>query len=249
MAGLAVDRPPIDARVVVSSRLSASLLSWTFGDVGRATWPDIYVLAVVAAGLTAVFLWRAMGLDLLVTSDELASSSGVRPGLFRAAALLATALATSVAVSLVGVVGFVGLIAGHLARLAVGWSARASMGAAALIGAVELMAAHLLGRILIWGTVIPVRITTALVGVPALVALLLLRGLRSRVDGVHFRYRSVKALEDVSFEAERGEVVSIVGPNGSGKTTLLRTVDGMLRPTGGVVYLDGRNVHKMGRND
>ena len=51
----------------------------------------------------------------------------------------------------------------------------------------------------------------------------------------------VQALEDVSFTAERGEVVGLVGPNGAGKTTLLKLVTGLLVPTSGRVELDGRD--------
>ena len=63
-----------------------------------------------------------------------------------------------------------------------------------------------------------------------------------RVVDVEVRYDSVKALDSVSFDVSEGEVVAVVGPNGSGKTTLLKTVDGILKPVKGSVYIDMKNV-------
>ncbi len=52
-------------------------------------------------------------------------------------------------------------------------------------------------------------------------------------------------LAEVDLNVERGEILGIIGPNGSGKSTLLKTISAILKPMGGVVYLDGKNVHKL----
>src|SRR5438309_6594495 len=52
-------------------------------------------------------------------------------------------------------------------------------------------------------------------------------------------YGSVTAVDDLSFEVQRGEIVGLIGPNGAGKTTTLRTLAGILKPTAGRVRLDG----------
>lgn len=59
---------------------------------------------------------------------------------------------------------------------------------------------------------------------------------------VHFENRS--AIEDINLEFRVGETTSLVGPNGAGKSTLLRCLDGILPPTHGEVFLDGRPVHR-----
>lgn len=59
---------------------------------------------------------------------------------------------------------------------------------------------------------------------------------------VHFENRS--AIEDINLEFRVGETTSLVGPNGAGKSTLLRCMDGILPPTHGEVFLDGRPVHR-----
>lgn len=70
-----------------------------------------------------------------------------------------------------------------------------------------------------------------------------------RVLGIEVRYNSIKALEDISIEVLEGEVVAIIGPNGSGKTTLLKTIDGIIRPFKGSVYIDMKEVSTISRRE
>ena len=70
-----------------------------------------------------------------------------------------------------------------------------------------------------------------------------------RVLGVKVYYGGYRALNRVSLNVEPGEVVGVVGPNGSGKTTLLKTIDGILKPRIGSVYIDGREVAHMKRKE
>ncbi|MFH0897523.1 MAG: ABC transporter ATP-binding protein [Candidatus Bathyarchaeota archaeon] len=70
-----------------------------------------------------------------------------------------------------------------------------------------------------------------------------------KVEGLSKHYEvgglTVKALDDVSVEIERGKYVSIVGPSGSGKTTLFNMIGGLDRPTKGQVYMDEVDVSKL----
>lgn len=59
-----------------------------------------------------------------------------------------------------------------------------------------------------------------------------------RIDHISKKFRKIKALDDVSAQFDRGQVVSLIGPNGSGKTTLIKCVLGMVRPATGKIFVD-----------
>ena len=63
-----------------------------------------------------------------------------------------------------------------------------------------------------------------------------------KILGVSFNYNGIKALENVTFNVEVGEVVSIIGPNGAGKTTLLKCIAKLLKPKHGTILIDNRNL-------
>ncbi len=69
------------------------------------------------------------------------------------------------------------------------------------------------------------------------------------VKGLKVILGSSEILKNVGFRVERGEIVGLLGPNGSGKSTLLRTIYGVLKPMGGVVYLDGKTLSDLSMRD
>jgi len=64
------------------------------------------------------------------------------------------------------------------------------------------------------------------------------------ISGLSTRYGAVRALDDVTFTAPRGEITAVLGANGAGKTTLLRTVSGLVRPHAGSIRLEGRELSR-----
>ena len=68
--------------------------------------------------------------------------------------------------------------------------------------------------------------------------------MKLEIKGVSFSYGSRPALDDVTMSVGEGEVVSIVGPNGSGKTTLIKCINRILKPQGGTVLVEGRDVRE-----
>ncbi|MFA7245219.1 MAG: metal ABC transporter ATP-binding protein [Candidatus Magasanikbacteria bacterium] len=71
-----------------------------------------------------------------------------------------------------------------------------------------------------------------------------------KVQNLSYKFNDFTALENVSFEIAKGEIVAIIGPNGSGKTTLIKNIIGVLEPTEGSVMIDGKKPkeirHKIG---
>jgi branched-chain amino acid transport system ATP-binding protein len=70
-----------------------------------------------------------------------------------------------------------------------------------------------------------------------------------QVQSINVAYGEIQALWDVSFEADAGDIISIVGANGAGKTTLVRTISGILHPSGGKIFYDGEDITRMATYD
>lgn len=63
------------------------------------------------------------------------------------------------------------------------------------------------------------------------------------VDNLSVSYGAIQAIRDVSFNVERGEIVTLIGANGAGKSTILKTISGLLRPKGGVISFEDKPIH------
>jgi len=144
---------------------------WITGATNTANWNELAILgplcAVIAAG--AALLGRT--LDVLRLDERASASLGVRP-CATVFILLYAGLASSAAVAFVGGVSFLGLMAPHTARLLVGTPSARFLPASALVGALLLLLADLLGRTLIPGAEIPSGALVALFGAPFFVMLL-----------------------------------------------------------------------------
>ncbi|MDR2260631.1 MAG: iron ABC transporter permease [Azoarcus sp.] len=147
-----------------------SMLFWLMGDASGASrpWP---ALAVLAAGLAAALPF-GRDLNVLARGQLTAMALGVDARRLRRALYLLASIFTAVAVTLVGTVGFVGLVVPHLVRLALGNDQRLLMPAAALAGGALLTVADTLARTLLAPQQLPVGVLTALLGVPVFLFLL-----------------------------------------------------------------------------
>jgi len=147
-----------------------SMLFWLMGDASSANrpWP---ALVLLAAGLLLV-LPLARDLNVLVRGELAAQALGVRVRRLRYALYLLASLFTAAAVSLVGTVGFVGLIVPHLVRLLLGNDQRVLLPVAALAGGTLLLAADTAARTAMAPMQLPVGVLTALIGVPVFLFLL-----------------------------------------------------------------------------
>lgn len=147
-----------------------SMLFWMMGDASGASrpWPGWVVLAL---GLVLV-LPRARQLNVLARGELTARALGVEVTRLRYLLYLVASLMTATAVTLVGSVGFVGLIVPHLLRLVVGNDQRILLPAAMLGGGALLVAADTAARTVVAPLQLPVGVLTALIGVPMFLFLL-----------------------------------------------------------------------------
>jgi len=142
------------------------LVFWTMGSVTRADWPRLGLLSAAFCGVMIWAMRSALWLTALRLGDERAAGLGVDVRRLRRLALLRVSLLAALAVAFSGTIGFVGLVAPHIARRLVGEDHRLYLPAAALGGGIILCLAALVARVLVPGEVLPVGIMTALVGIP-----------------------------------------------------------------------------------
>ncbi|RZL65859.1 MAG: iron ABC transporter permease, partial [Rhodococcus sp. (in: high G+C Gram-positive bacteria)] len=113
-----------------------------------------------------VCIWHARALDAFTFGEDAARSLGIAVRRVRVVLLLVTALMTATIVSMVGAIGFVGLVIPHAARFIVGPGHIRLLPACALIGALFMVLADIVSRIVIAPQILPIGVVTALVGVP-----------------------------------------------------------------------------------
>jgi iron complex transport system permease protein len=150
----------------------ASLFLWLIGNLSEARFEVAgWVAAFLALGL-ACALPLARALNLLALGEEPAAQLGVPVDAVRRLLLVATSLMVGAAVSVSGLIGFVGLIIPHLLRLSVGPDHRLLLPAATLGGAAFLVVCDTAARTVLGGRELPVGAITALVGGPLFLFLL-----------------------------------------------------------------------------
>lgn len=157
-----------------NSEQARGIMFWLMGNLSGVRWDDVSLALPVAAIGTLVCLWHMRTLDAFGFGAESAASLGIN--LLRSKLLLigTAAAMTALMVSIIGAVGFVGLVVPHAARLLFGHRHHHLVPASALMGAIFLVASDVLSRILISGQVLPIGVITALIGAPCF-GLLLLR--------------------------------------------------------------------------
>lgn len=148
---------------------------WLVGDLTRASMTQVPVLAAVFAAFFAVNLAVARDLTLIKMGDEDAKGMGVDVARLRFVVLVVTCLATAGVIAFTGTIGFIGLLAPHIARLILGSDERVLIPASALLGACLLLAADIVAKTVVAPVLLPVGAITALLGGPVLIYLLLRR--------------------------------------------------------------------------
>ena len=146
------------------------MLFWLMGDLSQTGQPELMLAALALLVLLALPFARE--LNLLARGADVALTLGVPVARLRFGVYLVASLATAVAVTQAGSIGFVGLIVPHLVRLAVGNDQRLLLPASALAGGTLLVLADTLARSVIAPQQLPVGVLTALIGVPAFLLLL-----------------------------------------------------------------------------
>jgi iron complex transport system permease protein len=145
---------------------------WLLGGFGGKGWVDLAAALPAAAASIIMAALLARPLDLLGAGEEAAGSLGLDVAMTRRLAVAASSLGAAAAVSAGGIIGFVGLLGPHIARLLVGPGHRRLVPASAAIGAALLAGADALARSVASPLELPVGVVTAIIGAPLFLRLL-----------------------------------------------------------------------------
>ncbi len=148
------------------------ILFWLLGNLSGARWSDVWLALPVAVLGLLVCLWHARALDAFTFGADSAASMGIPVRRTYVVMICVTALMTAAMVSIAGSIGFVGLVIPHAARMLVGVRHSVLLPMTALVGAVFMVFADIMSRIIIPGQVLPIGVITALIGAPAFALLL-----------------------------------------------------------------------------
>ena len=142
------------------------VLSWLFGQLNTTGWKEIWLLLPYVAVCGAVLFVHRRHLDVLRVGDDEARSLGLDPVRSRLTVIVAASLLTAAAVSVSGLIAFVGLVVPHIVRLLISHSYRVIVPLSALVGAAFLAFVDIGARTLLAPEELPVGILTAFVGAP-----------------------------------------------------------------------------------
>lgn len=154
---------------------------WTMGSLAGAGWKALITgLPLMVLSLTGIYLLRDK-INLLLLGESEAHYLGVDTGKLKSQIVLLTALGVGAAVSLSGLVGFVGLVVPHIARILVGANMGNMLIVSGLIGSFMMLLADWLARNVVTPAELPIGIVTAMIGAPVFVYLLY----RQQLGGRH----------------------------------------------------------------
>ncbi len=151
----------------------AATVFWTFGDLGKAGWRENAIMLVAFLFAFVYFVAVRWRFNALQWGDEVAQSLGVRVKRLRIIGMVLSALSVAVITAFLGIIGFIGLIAPHMARFLVGSDHRFLIPCSAILGALLLLLSDIVARMLMPPIILPVGIITSFLGAPLFLYLLI----------------------------------------------------------------------------
>lgn len=148
---------------------------WSMGSLGRSSWEKVWIVTAVIAICFPYLLIKSWDINAIGAGDETAKSLGVNVERTRVISMMLVSLITASVICFTGTIGFIGLVAPHITRMAIGGDHRFLLPASALVGALLLLGADTLARTILAPVILPVGIMTAFLGVPFFIYLFMRR--------------------------------------------------------------------------
>ncbi|MFT8243649.1 FecCD family ABC transporter permease [Roseomonas sp. BN140053] len=150
-----------------------TLVFWLLGSLQRGTWTKIAINAAILLVVVPPLLTRAWAMTALRGFGDGAVVLGIPVERLRLLMLVAAAVMAGSATATIGIVGFIGLVGPHMARLLVGEDQRFSLAVTAACGLLVLVLASLASKLILPGLILPIGMVTSLLGVPFFLAQIL----------------------------------------------------------------------------
>lgn len=160
---------------VASPEALQQVVFWSMGSLARSNWEKIQLLVLVMMAVIPFTIRSHWKMTALRLGEEKAMGLGINVKRLRFASLFRISLLAASSVAFVGTIGFIGLVGPHIARMLVGEDHRYWFPASMMTGALLMSLASIASKLLVPGTLLPVGIVTALVGVPVFISLILQR--------------------------------------------------------------------------
>lgn len=149
-----------------------NVVMWNMGSLTSMTWEKIYIALPAIVVCSAILMFYAKPLNIMLNGDEVSQSLGVDTHKTRRNMLILTSLLAAIAVSVSGIIGFVGLMVPHLLRMIAGPDNKKLMPLCFVGGGAYLLVCDIIARIILNGQEMPVGIVTSILGVPFFIFLL-----------------------------------------------------------------------------
>ena len=180
LAGVAISSLFVGATTLVQyfcdDVMIATVVYWTFGSLGRAGWQEIGIIFALNIIAFLYFIFNRWNYNAMESGVHTAKSLGVSVDRLTIISMVICALISAVSVAFVGCINFIGLIAPHMVRKLVGNDYRFLIPGSALMGALLMLAADIMSRMLISPTILPIGALTSFLGAPLFLHMIVKKG-------------------------------------------------------------------------
>jgi iron complex transport system permease protein len=150
----------------------SAVVFWLMGSLTSSTWEGILIILPIVVVTVVLMVQQSWNINVMSMGEEVATSLGVNSKRVLAINMVLETLATASIIAFTGVIGFVDLIAPHIARMLIGSDHRFLIPCSALVGAFMLLCSDTVARLVLSPTELPVGIVTSLLGVPFFIYIL-----------------------------------------------------------------------------
>jgi iron complex transport system permease protein len=156
----------------------AAVVFWTFGSLSSTSWREILIMAIVVVLALIYFLFNRWNYNALQSGEATAKGLGVNTDRLLLGSMVVCSLTSSVIVSYIGIINFIGLVAPHLMRRVVGSDYRYLLPASALMGSCLLLLSDTVARLAVQPIILPIGAITSFLGAPLFLYLIFKGGKR-----------------------------------------------------------------------